>query len=143
MEILPIDKELIAEMHERAAGSERKQVNFDLCTAADTSQRMLNVLEVGTQVPIHRHEETTETVICIEGRLVEIFYEEVVEYSRETTSRIEEVVRKCSFREVARVELCPREGKYGVQVPQGVWHTIEVLEPSAIFEAKDGTYVGR
>ena len=54
--------------------------------AADTSQRMLNVLEVGTQVPIHRHEETTETVICIEGRLVEIFYEEVVEYSRETTS---------------------------------------------------------
>lgn len=143
MDILSIDKELIAEMHERAAGSERKQVNFDLRTsAADTSQRMLNVLEVGTQVPIHRHEDTAETVICIEGRLVEIFYEEVVEYSRETTSHTEEVVRKCSFREVARVELCPREGKYGVQVPQGVWHTIEVLEPSTIFEAKDGAYVG-
>ena len=41
---------------------------------------------------------------------------------------------------MARVELCPREGKYGVQIPQGVWHTIEVLEPSAIFEAKDGAY---
>ena len=53
------------------------------------------------------------------------------------------MMRKCSFREVARVELCPREGKYGVLVPQGVWHTIEVLEPSAIFEAKDGAYVGR
>ena len=144
MDILSIDGGLIASLHERDAQEKRKCISLDLRTsAADTSQRMLNVLEVGTQVPIHRHEETTETVICIEGRLVEIFYEEVVEYSRETTSRTEEVVRKCSFREVARVELCPREGRYGVQVPQGVWHTIEVLEPSAIFEAKDGAYVGR
>lgn len=144
MDILSIDGGLIASLHERVAQEKRKCSSLDLRTsAADTSQRMLNVLEVGTQVPIHRHEETTETVICIEGRLVEVFYEEVVEYSREETSRTEEVVRKCSFREVARVELCPREGKYGVQVPQGVWHTIEVLEPSAIFEAKDGAYVGR
>lgn len=142
--MIEIDKVLLESLREQAKASPRLRQNFDLRTsAADTSQRMLNVLEVGTQVPIHRHEETTETVICIEGRLVEIFYEEVVEYSRETTSRTEEVVRKCSFREVARVELCPREGKYGVQVPQGVWHTIEVLEPSAIFEAKDGAYVGR
>lgn len=143
MDILSIDGGLIASLHERVAQEKRKCISLDLRTsAADTSQRMLNVLEVGTQMPIHRHEETTETVICIDGRLVEIFYEEVVEFVRETTSRTEEVVRKCSFREVARVELCPREGKYGVQVPQGVWHTIEVLEPSAIFEAKDGAYVG-
>lgn len=143
MNITLIDSPFIHKMHIEAGQSERKRMNYDLRTTPDdTSQRMLNVLEVGTQVPIHRHEDTTETVICIEGRLVEIFYEEVVEYSRETTSRTEEVVRKCSFREVARVELCPREGKYGVQVPQGVWHTIEVLEPSTIFEAKDGAYVG-
>ena len=142
--MIEIDKVLLESLREQAKASPRLRQNFDLRTsAADTSQRMLNVLEVGTQVPIHRHEETTETVICIEGRLVEIFYEEVVEYSRETTSRTEEVVRKCSFREVARVELCPREGKYGMQIPKGIWHTIEVLEPSAIFEAKDGTYVGR
>lgn len=141
--MIEIDKVLLESLREQAKVSPRLRQNFDLRTsAADTSQRMLNVLEVGTQVPIHRHEETTETVICIEGRLVEIFYEEVVEFVRETTSRTEEVVRKCSFREVARVELCPREGKYGVQVPQGVWHTIEVLEPSAIFEAKNGAYVG-
>lgn len=139
--MIEIDKVLLESLREQAKASPRLRQNFDLRTsAADTSQRMLNVLEVGTQVPIHRHEETTETVICIDGRLVEIFYEEVVEYSRETTFRTEEVVRKCSFREVARVELCPREGKYGVQVPQGVWHTIEVLEPSTIFEAKDGAY---
>ena len=139
--MIEIDKVLLESLREQAKASPRLRQNFDLRTsAADTSQRMLNVLEVGTQVPIHRHEETTETVICIEGRLVEIFYEEVVEFVRETTSRTEEVVRKCSFREVARVELCPREGKYGVQIPKGVWHTIEVLEPSAIFEAKDGAY---
>lgn len=125
MDILSINSDLVAEMHERAAQNERKRINLDLRTsAADTSQRMLNVLEVGTQVPIHRHEDTTETVICIEGRLVEMFYEKDGE----------------DFCEVARVELCPREGKYGVQIPQGVWHTIEVLEPSAIFEAKDGAY---
>ena len=139
--MIEIDKVLLESLREQAKASPRLRQNFDLRTsAADTSQRMLNVLEVGTQVPIHRHEKTTETVICIEGRLIEIFYEEQVEFVRETTSRTEEVVRKCSFREVARVELCPREGKYGVQIPKGVWHTIEVLEPSAIFEAKDGAY---
>ena len=116
---------MLSVLHRKARESERKRMNHDLRTsAADTSQRMLNVLEVGTQVPIHRHEDTTETVICIEGRLIEIFYEKDDE----------------DFREVARVELCPREGKYGVQIPQRVWHTIEVLEPSAIFEAKDGAY---
>lgn len=143
MDITLIDFPFIHNMHVEAAQNERKRMNYDLRTTPDDqSQRMLNVLEVGTQVPIHRHEDTTETVICIEGRLVEIFYEEVVEYIRETTSRTEEVVRKCSFREVKRVELCPREGKYGVQIPQGIWHTVEVLEPSAIFEAKDGAYNG-
>lgn len=123
--MIEIDKALLLSLREQAKASPRLRQNFDLRTsAADTSQRMLNVLEVGTQVPIHRHEETTETVICIEGRLVEMFYEKDGE----------------EFCEVARVELCPREGKYGVQIPQGVWHTIEVLEPSAIFEAKDGAY---
>ena len=123
--MIEIDKALLLSLREQAKASPRLRQNYDLRTsAADTLQRMLNVLEVGTQVPIHRHEETTETVICIEGRLMEIFYEKDGE----------------DFCEVARVELCPREGKYGVQIPQGVWHTIEVLEPSAIFEAKDGAY---
>ena len=126
--MIEIDKALLLSLREQAKASPRLRQNFDLRTsAADTSQRMLNVLEVGTQVPIHRHEETTETVICIEGRLIEMFYEKDGE----------------DFCEVKRVELCPREGKYGVQIPQGVWHTIEVLEPSAIFEAKDGAWKPR
>lgn len=144
MDITVIDSSLIQSLRGQAVQSERRRMNYDLRTTPDDqSQRMLNVLEVGTLVPIHRHEDTAETVICIEGRLIEIFYEEQVEYVCEETSRTEDVVRRCSFREVARVELCPREGKYGVQVPQGVWHTIEVLEPSTIFEAKDGAYMGR
>ena len=123
-----IDTNLIDEMHVLAAQSERQRMNYDLrTTTEDQSQRMLNVLEVGTQVPIHRHEDTSETVICIEGRLVELLYEEV----------------DGTFRETQRLELCPREGRFGVQIPKGAWHTIEVLEPSTIFEAKDGAFVPR
>ena len=64
-----IDAAFIAEMHGLAEQSERKRINYDLRTMPDDqSQRMLNVLEVGTQVAIHRHEDTSETVICLEGR---------------------------------------------------------------------------
>ena len=136
-----IDNILLDSLFEQAKVSERKRMNYVLRTSAeDTSQRMLNALLPGTVVPIHRHEDTTETVICLKGRLEEIIYEEVVEYSREETSRTEEVVRKVSFKEVSRHLICPAEGLYGVQIPAGAWHTIHVIEPSVIFEAKDGAY---
>ena len=139
--MIEINKELLDSLFEQAKVSERKRMNYDLRTSAeDTSQRMLNALLPGTVVPIHRHEDTTETVICLKGRLEEIIYEEVVEYSREETSRTEEVVRKVSFKEVSRHLICPAEGLYGVQIPVGAWHTIQVIEPSVIFEAKDGGY---
>ena len=136
-----IDNILLDSLFEQAKVSERKRMNYDLRTSAgDTSQRMLNALLPGTVVPIHRHEDTTETVICLKGRLEEIIYEEMVEHSREETSRTEEVVRKVSFKEVSRHLICPAEGLYGVQIPVGAWHTIQVIEPSVIFEAKDGGY---
>jgi cupin fold WbuC family metalloprotein len=101
--------------------------NYDLrTTEADTSQRMLNALQLDTVVPVHKHEETSETVVCLCGRLEEIFYEEVVE--------------KQTFKEVERHLLCPAEGVYGIQIPAGTWHSIRVLEPTVIFEAKDGAY---
>ena len=138
-----IDNILLDSLFEQAKVSERKRMNYDLRTSAeDTSQRMLNALLPGTVVPIHRHEDTTETVVCLKGRLEEIIYEEVVEYSREETSRTEEVVRKVSFKEVSRHLICPAEGLYGVQIPAGAWHTIHVIEPSVIFEAKDGKFLG-
>ena len=110
-----------------AAESPRLRMNHDLRnSAADTSQRMLNALMPGTVVPVHRHEDTAETVVCLRGRLWEVIYEEVDN----------------KLREVSRHLLCPAEGCHGMQVPAGAWHTIEVLEPSVIFEAKDGAYRG-
>ena len=110
-----------------AAESPRLRMNHDLRNSpTDTSQRMLNALLPGTVVPVHRYEDTAETVVCLRGRLWEVIYEEVDN----------------NFREVSRHLLCPAEGCHGMQVPAGAWHTIEVLEPSVIFEAKDGAYRG-
>ena len=123
---LEIDKLLIERLFERAKDSPRLRMNYDLRTSsADTSQRMLNALLPGTEVPIHRHEETTETVVCLCGRLEEMIYVEKEDGT---------------FQEVSRHLLCPSEGLYGIQIPAGAWHTICVLEPSVIFEAKDGAY---
>ena len=142
MEIQLINEELLAELRKQAKASDRKRQNFDLRTSPeDTSQRMLNVLEVGTHVPIHRHLKTSETAVCLEGCLDWIIYNErpnVVDggpvHDGETAAD------ESCFAEVARVRICPREGKYGIQVPLGAWHSIEVYEPSTIFEAKDGKY---
>ena len=139
--MISIDNQLLDSLLEQAKSSPRLRQNFDLRTSTeDTSQRMLNALQPDTVVPIHKHDDTSETVVCLCGRLEEIIYEEVVEYVREETSRIEEVLRKQTFKEVSRQLLCPAEGLYGVQVPAGAWHTIRVIEPSVIFEAKDGAF---
>ena len=138
---LEINKVFLEGLLVKAVESPRLRQNYDLRTSeGDTSQRMLNALQPGTEVPIHRHEDTTETVVCLKGRLEEIIYEEVVEYVCEQTSRTEEVMQKRGFKEMARYLLCPAEGRYGLQIPKGAWHTIRVLEPSVIFEAKDGAY---
>lgn len=135
MDIQLINEELLLELQKQAKGSERKRMNFDLrTTPADGSQRMLNVLEPGTQVPIHRHEDTTETVICLKGRLDVVFFEELPYMDARGPGR--------EFVEVLRVELDPLDGKYGIQIPLMAWHTVEVKEPSVIFEAKDGPYKG-
>ena len=142
MEILEINTPLLDSLTEQAKASERLRMNLDLRTSsADTSQRMLNALQPGTVVPIHRHENTDETVICLCGRLEEIIYEEVTEYERVLTSGGEDVVKKSSFKEVSRWLLCPTDGIYGMQIPAGTWHSINVIEPSVIFEAKDGPYI--
>lgn len=139
--MMVIDNKLLDSLFEQAKSSSRLRMNYDLrTTAGDTSQRMLNALMPGTEVPIHRHEETSETVVCLCGRLEEIIYEEVVEYVQDETSRTGEVMRKQIFKEVECHLLCPAEGVYGMQIPAGTWHTIRVLEPSVIFEAKDGAF---
>lgn len=117
-----LDEIFLSRLLKQAESSQRLRTNQDLRTSSlDTSQRMLNALLPGTEVAIHRHSKTSETVICLTGRMDEVFFDE-------------------DGNETARIKLCPSEGRYGCQVPKGVWHTIEVYEPSVIFEAKDCAY---
>lgn len=144
MEIQLISQKLLSDLYNKAASSERLRQAFDLrTTLEDGSQRMLNVLQPGTKVSIHRHLNSAETNICIEGCLDVIFYEELptVE-SGGPVHDGERAVDEMAFQEVARFRLCPREKQYGIQIPKMAWHTIEVYEPSTIFEAKDGKYGG-
>lgn len=117
-----INDKLLDEILERAQDSPRLRMNMDMRNSAeDMSQRMLNVLLPGTIVPIHRHRETSETTIIIRGKLFMVFYDEM-------------------GGQVERFLLDPAIGNYGVQIPKGQWHSVEVIEPSAIFEVKDGPY---
>ncbi len=144
---MTIDDKLLKQLFDQAVVNPRLRQNFDLRTSsADTSQRMLNALLPGTAVPIHRHEDTSETVVCLCGMLDEVIYEEVVSYENASSEGMpqgmgaQDVMRKVQFKEVERVRLSPAHGVYGYQVPKGAWHTVEVIEPSVIFEAKDGAY---
>lgn len=125
---MEFDKKFIYQLLAKANTSERLRQNYDLRNSvADTSQRMLNALQPGTRVPIHQHVNTGETVICIYGCLEEIFYEPTN-------------VGNTEFKEIQRILLSPEKGIYGMQIPAGTWHSIHVIEPSVIFEAKDGAY---
>lgn len=117
-----LNDELLDGLQQKAVASERLRMNYDLRTTADDqSQRMLNALEPGTQLPIHRHTTSTEVVVIMRGCMDEIFYDD-------------------QRRETARYRLDPRKGNYGLSIPVGQWHTIEVYEPTVILEAKDGAY---
>lgn len=119
---MEINKELVQELLDKAAVNPRHRQNFDLRTSSnDNSQRMLNALLPGTNVPIHRHPLSNETVILLFGKLVEVIYD-------------------TDGNETDRIPLDPSTGNYGCVVPAGAWHTVEVLTPSVIFEVKDGKY---
>lgn len=118
-----IDNALLDRLSAQARRSPRLRMNYDLrTTSADGSQRMLNALEPGTVLPIHRHRATAETVVGIRGRLKETFYDDE---GRPTGTFIVEPCGECPV----------------LQVPAGVWHSSESLESgTVIFEAKDGAY---
>ena len=138
--MIKIDKKLINDLFDKAVASDRKRMNYDLRTSPnDGGQRMLNVLLPGTKVPIHRHPNSNENVLCLSGKLVEVLYEEDSGNRTagvETQDRAEGLLLK----ECARILLDPSAGSYGCVVPAGVWHTVEVNEPAVIYEAKDGRY---
>jgi len=120
---MKVDKNVLDELTAKAKASERLRMNFDLRTSLnDTSQRMLNALEPGTVVPVHRHCTTAETVIIVRGRVKEFLYDERGNLAEEI---LMEVGGDCPV----------------LQIPAGQWHTIESLETgTVIFEAKDGAF---
>lgn len=148
---MEFDKEFLGKLFEQATMNPKLRQSFDLRTSlADTSQRMLIALLPGTVVPIHRHPNSTENVFLLCGKLVEIIYEEVnpllSPLKNKDTSTFDrgmdamDVTNGKRYREVERIHLNPIVGNYGCVVPKGAWHTVEVLEPSVIYEAKDGKY---
>ena len=120
---MKITQELMDELTARAKESPRLRMNLDLRNSeGDGSQRMLNAIEPGSVLPIHRHRGSSETVVCLRGRLREVYYNE----NREVTEVI---------------ELAPGADCVAVCIPIGQWHTVEVLESgTVIMEVKDGKY---
>ena len=135
-----LDKELFNKIEKEAKASPRRRMNHDLRTQAeesvvhgsrlmvngeewkDTSQRMLNVMMKDTVIPIHRHSETSETVIILRGSGDEVTYDS-------------------EGKELERVTLLYGSDCAAVQVPRNVYHTfIPHEDGTAIFEAKDRAY---
>ena len=137
MNTLIIDNKLLDTLFTKANDNPRFRLNYDLRTSVDDqSQRMLNALLPGTEVAIHRHPNSSESVVCLCGRMDVVVYDEVVTYVQDG----EDKKRKVSYNETERISLAPVEGKFGCSIHKGAWHTVEVFEPSVIFEAKDRAY---
>ena len=119
---MEINKEFLGKLFEQTVENPRLRQSYDLRTSSDdNSQRILNALLPGTVVPIHRHPQSTENVFLLCGKIVEIICDE-------------------NGKEKERIHLDPTIGNYGCVIPPDAWHTVEVLEPSVIYEAKDGKY---
>ena len=119
-----IDKDLLDTVYAQATESPRLRMNYNFHQSLeDKCHRFLNAVEPGTKVEIHRHPTKDESFVLLRGRV------RVNTYNDDGTV-IESVV------------LCPEEGRYGVNIPKGVWHTIEAMEAnSVIFECKEGPFV--
>ena len=121
---MTINQAILDDLTAKAKESPRLRMNLDLRNGNDdTSQRMLNAIEPGSEVPIHRHQKTSETVVCLRGRVVEEYYDELE--------------RTCT----ESIELSPNGPVVALNIPAGQWHTLRSLESgSVILEMKDGKY---
>ena len=140
--MIEIDKKFLSDLLAKAADNPRLRQNYDMRTSSDdNSQRMLNALLPGTVVPIHRHPHSTENVLLLQGKLIEILYEEDrLGDGFECEMEVQGATKGTRLRETARIVLDPSTGNLGCIVPAGVWHSVEVLKPSVIYEAKDGKF---
>ena len=121
---MKITQALLDRLTAQVKASPRLRMNYDLRnSSADQSQRMLNAIEPGSPLPIHRHRKSSETVVCLRGRLVEEFYDELE--------------RRCT----EAIELSPGGPVVALNIPIGQWHTVRALESgTVIMEVKDGPY---
>ena len=121
---LLLDTQLLDTITEQAKESPRLRMNYNLHDSLEAkAQRLFNALEPGTVLPIHRHRHTAETYILVRGKMKVEFYNQNKEL---TDTEI----------------LDPAEGKYGLHVPAGQWHTVIPLESGTmVFEVKDGPYM--
>lgn len=121
---MKITQALLDDLTAQAKASPRLRMNLDLRNSAeDQSQRMLNAIEPGSPLPIHRHRASSETVVCLRGRLVEEYYDELERTCTET------------------IELSPNGPVVAVNIPAGQWHTVRALESgTVILEMKNGPY---
>ena len=119
-----IDKSLLDTVTSGAKESNRLRMNYNFHDSLDAPcQRLLNALEPETIVPIHRHQHTSETYILLRGKLRMMFYNDDKEIIEETV-------------------LSSESTNYGIHIPAGVWHAMEVLTSgTVIFETKDGPYM--
>lgn len=119
-----INKELLDEITRQAKESPRLRMNYNLHDNLDAkAQKLLNALEPGTILPIHRHPNTTETYLLLRGKLNVILYNDKKEV-------------------LETMHLDTANGNYGLDIPAGQWHSIEVLESgTVILEVKDGPYI--
>lgn len=120
---MKITKELLDDLSNKACESPRLRTNLDLRNNEDdTSQRMLNALQIGTIVPIHRHRQSSETLIVIRGAIKETYFDE--------EGNVTETIVVSANGPI-----------YGINIPKGQWHTLEALEPDTIIiETKNGKY---
>ena len=132
-----IDKKILDELTEEAKKSPRLRMNYDLRTSPDVqSQRMLNALEPGTVLPIHRHKETSETVVCIRGHFEEYLYSENVNANVNANLNPNDNGRLV-LTEV--VDMVP--GGVVLNIPAGQWHSLKCFESGTVLlEAKDGAF---
>ena len=134
---MKIDNRLLDELTAQAQASPRLRMNLDLRNSAeDTSQRMLNALEPGTVLPIHRHRTTSETVVILRGGAVQYLYDDA---GNETGQVLLAV--GAGDPHVASLLGLPEGAVPGMQVEKGQWHRLESLESgTVIVEMKDGAY---
>ena len=148
---MKIDNILLDKLTAQAKESPRLRMNMDLRnSAADSSQRMLNAIEPGSVVPIHRHRKTSETVVVLRGRVVEEYYDDAGVLAESFVlgdCHVADAPRNDVNRDAPRNDVnrdAPRNDvpmACALNIPAGQWHTLRALESgTVILEMKDGAY---